>query len=177
MPAGIFTIGHSARSIEDFLALLTQYGVTNVVDVRKLAGSRKFPQFNADALEASLSTAGISLHHAEALTGRRPVSRSVDFAVNAWWTNRSFHNYADHALGDDFLQALQRLQARAAGQKTAIMCAEAVWWRCHRRIIADHLLARGAEVFHIIDGHPAKPAELSPGAVIDQQSRITYPAA
>ncbi|MGH3652950.1 DUF488 family protein [Glutamicibacter sp.] len=177
MPAGIFTIGHSARSIQDFLALLAQHEITQVADVRKLAGSRKFPQFNADALQASLNAEGIGLHREEALAGRRPASQSVDFEVNAWWRNRSFHNYADHALGDDFLHAIRQLQKRAAGQKIAIMCAEAVWWRCHRRIISDHLLARGAEVFHIIDGRGAQAAELSPGAVIGQQLRITYPAA
>lgn len=177
MPARIFTIGHSTRSIEDFLALLMQHGIMQVVDVRKLSGSRKFPQFNSDALQASLKAAGIGLHREEALAGRRPVSQSVDFEVNAWWRNRSFHNYADHALGDDFLHAIQQLQERAVGQKIAIMCAEAVWWRCHRRIIADYLLARGAEVLHIIDGPEAKAAELSPGAVIGPQLRTTYPAA
>lgn len=175
-PVTVWTIGHSNRSADDFLALLTENSTDAVVDVRKLPGSTKHPQFNADALAHSLATQHISFSWAAGLAGRRPVSRDVAFEVNAWWDNRSFHNYADHALSDDFGAALTRLRDEARRHRTAIMCAEAVWWRCHRRIIADHLLARGERVVHILGaGHTAE-ATLSAGAVV-RDGAVSYPRA
>lgn len=169
----IFTVGHSDRTIGEFIDLLIQQGIEHVLDVRKLAGSNKYPHFNADALAQSLAQSHIGYSHAPKLSGRRPVSKEVDFEVNAWWTNRSFHNYADYALSPDFSVALDQLIELCTQQRTAIMCAEAVWWRCHRRIIADHLIARGQKVLHLIDAHEPKPAQLSDGAQLGEQ--LTYP--
>ncbi|WP_417365565.1 DUF488 family protein [Glutamicibacter arilaitensis] len=171
--AEIFTVGHSDRTIGDFIGLLASQGIEHVLDVRKLAGSNKYPHFNADALAQSLTQSHIGYSHAPELSGRRPVSKDVDFEVNAWWTNRSFHNYADYALSPEFSAALEQLIELSAQQRTAIMCAEAVWWRCHRRIITDHLLARGQSVLHLIDAQEPKPAELSDGAQLGGQ--LTYP--
>jgi len=171
--AEIFTVGHSDRTIGEFISLLTQQGIEHVLDVRKLAGSSKYPHFNADALAQSLNQSHIGYSHAPKLSGRRPVSKDVDFEVNAWWTNRSFHNYADYALSPDFSAALDQLIELSTQERTAIMCAEAVWWRCHRRIIADHLIARGQKVLHLIDAHEPKPAQLSDGAQLSEQ--LTYP--
>ncbi|GMK54883.1 hypothetical protein CspeluHIS016_0114690 [Cutaneotrichosporon spelunceum] len=173
----LFTIGHSTHPLSDFLSLLTSNGITTVVDVRKLPGSNKFPWFNADPLRASLAEIGIALARIEPLNGRRPVSRTVPLDVNAWWTNRSFHNYADHALGPEFRHGLDELLRLDEGGRVAVMCAEAVWWRCHRRIIADHVIAAGREVVHIIDAHPAKPATISLGAVVREDGSVVYPAA
>jgi len=171
-----FTIGHSTLKLDEFRALLADHGVTQLVDVRKLAGSRRYPQFNADTLEPALAADGVTMLRFEALTGRRPVSTTVPFETNAWWQNRSFHNYADHALSQDFRDALAALREEGAGRRTAVMCSEAVWWRCHRRIIADYLLAAGEEVHHILGPGQVKPAELSAGAVLAPNGRITYPA-
>ena len=113
MSEPFFTIGHSTRTIEEFLLLLQESRVKSVVDVRRLPGSKSYPQFDQDALASSLHTAGIAYRRAEGLTGRRPVSRDVPFETDAWWQNRSFHNYADHALSADFGQALDELSAGA----------------------------------------------------------------
>lgn len=171
----IFTIGHSTRSLEEFVELLTSNAVTQVLDVRKLPGSSKYPQFNEDALRLSLKELDIALIRFESLTGRRPVSQDVPFEVNGWWENRSFHNYADHALSKEFRDALEEVRREHATQRTALMCAEAVWWRCHRRIISDHLLARGDDVVHILGKGQIKRAELSAGAVIHNDHAVTYP--
>ncbi|MGO1765264.1 MAG: DUF488 domain-containing protein, partial [Brevibacterium yomogidense] len=127
-----FTVGHSDRSLEEFLGLLEENAVELVVDVRRLPGSSKHPQFDQDALSASLAGTGIGMIRSPALTGRRPVSKTVAFEANAWWQNRSFHNYADHALSDEFHEALEELRSWGAEKRVAVMCAEAVWWRCHR---------------------------------------------
>jgi uncharacterized protein (DUF488 family) len=170
-----FTIGHSTRTIEEFLGLLAENEIGLVVDVRRLAGSRRYPQFDQDAMAASLRTMGVGYRRAEGLTGRRPVSKDVPVEVNAWWTNRSFHNYADHALSDEFARALSDLRAEGVEQRRAVMCSEAVWWRCHRRIIADHLLAHGEQVRHIIGAGHVDAAELTAGAVMEE-GWVTYPA-
>ena len=170
------TIGHSTRSIEEFLELLQQAGIQKVIDVRRLPGSTRYPQFNQDALSASLAEAGIRYHWAEGLAGRRTVSKQIDFQTNVWWQNRSFHNYADHALGDEFREALAELRKQGEAEPLAIMCSEAVWWRCHRRIIADYLLAAGEQVRHIMAVGNAPEAELSAGAVVQADGRICYPA-
>lgn len=175
MTEPVFTIGHSTRPIGEFVQVLTDAGIERVVDVRRLRGSTRFPQFDAPALSESLDQAGISLESAAALTGRRPVSHTVPFEVNAWWTNRSFHNYADHALGEQFRDGLRELHARARGERVAVMCAEAVWWRCHRRIIADYLLVAGTPVQHLLGPDRAEPARLSAGAVVGTDGTITYP--
>lgn len=172
---GIFTVGHSNLSSAEFVNVVRSVGIELVVDVRKLRGSARYPQFDAATLGASLAEAGITLEPSPALTGRRPVSRVVPFEVNAWWTNRSFHNYADHALGDDFRRALDALVASSSEVTCAVMCAEALWWRCHRRIIADHVLARGVAVDHLMGPGRTVKAELSAGAVVGDDSLVTYP--
>lgn len=172
----LFTIGHSTRPLVEFIDLLRESQVEVVVDVRKLAGSARYPQFNQDALAPALADTGIAYRYAASLTGRRPVSRDVPFEVNAWWQNRSFHNYADHALSDDFQSALAELRDGGSTRRTAIMCAEAVWWRCHRRIIADHLVASDAQVWHILGAGHVDAARLSDGAVVGPGATVTYPA-
>ncbi len=175
-PRRIFTIGHSNRTIEEFLALLGEQRVELVVDVRRLPGSARNPQFDEDELASSLSEEGISFRRAEGLTGRRPRSADVPGEVNGWWENRSFHNYADHGLSEEFRRALAELREWGAERPAAVMCSEAVWWRCHRRIIADHLLAHGDDVVHIMGGGRVQQAELSAGAVVGADLSVTYPA-
>lgn len=122
----IFTVGHSNLEFEDFAEMIKAAGVASIVDVRKLPGSRKYPWFNGDHLAEHLPTCGITYSRSEGLTGRRNVSHSVPFEVNGNWRNRSFHNYADHALGGEFSDALSQLRANGAETPTAIMCSEAV---------------------------------------------------
>lgn len=172
----IFTVGHSSRSFEEFSALLDEHGIERIVDVRRLPGSNRHPQFNQDALAAALADGGIRYSWAEDLTGRRNVSTSVPFATNAWWQNRSFHNYADHAYSSpEFGTALAHLAGLGETERVAVMCSEAVWWRCHRRIIADYLLAARRRVTHILGPSQSSNASLSTGAVLSDDDRITYP--
>lgn len=171
----VFTIGHSDRTLEHFVRMLQQHDVQQIVDVRKLAGSRKYPHFNDDALAVSLPESGIGYTRIDELAGRRPVSKTVPFAVNAFWNNRSFHNYADYALSGVFRLGLDRLRLLSAQGTTAIMCSEAVWWRCHRRIITDHLLARGDDVVHIMSETKADAASLTSAAVTHPDGTVTYP--
>src|SRR5690606_18205427 len=121
-----------------------------VVDVRRLPGSRACPQFDSDRLASSLGEVQIDYEHVAALGGRRGKAYAIPAAMNCTWRNRSFHNYADHALSEDFREGFERLVDLGARRRCAIMCSEAVWWRCHRRIIADYLLVRGREVFHLL---------------------------
>ena len=171
-----FTVGHSDRSIEEFLDLLLAARIELVVDVRKLPGSARYPQFNEDALAASLGESGIDFRRAPGLAGRRPVSKTVPKEVNAWWQNRSFHNYADHTLSEEFREALRDLRREGREQRLAVMCAEAVWWRCHRRIIADNLIAQGEEVLHVMGPSRLEPASLSEGAKVQPDHSVRYPS-
>ena len=176
----IYTVGHSNLEFDEFVEMLEASGVRAIVDVRKLPGSKKYPWFNDDHLTEHLPKHGISYSRNEGLTGRRNVSKTVPFEVNANWRNRSFHNYADHALGDEFADALETLRSNAQDHPTAIMCSEAVWWRCHRRIIADHLLAHGDDVQHIMGmtqhGPTINAAKLNEGAVVGDDGKVRYPA-
>lgn len=169
-------MGHSTRSLEEFLDVLHGHRIAVVVDVRKLPGSNRCPQFNQDSLRPALAKSGVGYSWIEGLTGRRPVSRTVPFEVDAWWQNRGFHNYADHALGREFADALEQVCALAEDQRVALMCSEAVWWRCHRRIIADHLMARGKHVSHIMGKDKVVSASLTDGARRESDGRVTYPA-
>lgn len=171
----IWTIGHSNRTLEEFTDLLKENSIKQVLDVRKLAGSDKFPHFNSDVLTESLDAMGIKLWKLEPLDGRRTVSKEIPFEVNAWWENRSFHNYADHALSQEFTEALTELRDAGSSQHTAVMCSEAVWWRCHRRIISDHLLAHHVHVLHIMGPGKTVNAQLSAGAVLDENTAVRYP--
>lgn len=168
------TIGHGTRSIGEFVSLLHAVEVTLVVDIRTVPRSRGNPQYNADALPCSLEAAGIGYEHVAALGGLRGKQRGVEASVNAFWQNESFHNYADYAMSRSFRAGLARLMELGRVRRCAIMCAETVWWRCHRRIVADHLLARGVPVAHILSERPATPATLTPFAVVTR-GRVHYP--
>ncbi|GAA1122552.1 DUF488 domain-containing protein [Citricoccus alkalitolerans] len=172
-----YTVGHSNLPLGEFLDILVAAEIDLVVDVRKLPGSRRNPQFNDDALADSLPATGISYRKLESLAGRRTVSRETPFEVNAFWQNRSFHNYADHALTDGFRDGLDTLREWGTAQTVAVMCSEAVWWRCHRRLIADHLLARGEQVLHLMGPEKVTQAEMTAGAVVGpEKGDVTYPA-
>lgn len=170
----IYTVGHSTRSIAEFVALLASAGIETVVDVRSIPRSRRNPDYNLDRLPRLLADHGLGHEHIAELGGRRGKSQEVPADVNALWDNQSFHNYADHALSDAFDRGLARLLELASRQRSTVMCSEAVWWRCHRRIIADHLLARGNEVIHLMSPTQQTRAVLTRGAkVVGQQ--VTYP--
>ena len=145
----IWTIGHSTRAIEAFIELLRFQRIERVVDVRRFPGSRRHPQFNAGPLAESLADAAIAYRSATELGGRRTPRRD---SRNTAWRNASFRGYADYMETQEFGAALATLLAEGAKQRTAVMCAEAVWWQCHRALIADALKARGVEVLHILDG-------------------------
>jgi len=173
--ARFYTIGHSTRTLEAFADLLQLAGVRRLIDVRTVPRSRTNPQYNRDALPGSLEGYGIEYRHVAALGGLRPKSAAVDASVNGWWQNSSFHNYADYALSREFGQALEQLIAAGRKRACAIMCAEAVWWRCHRRIVSDYLLAAGHQVFHLMGKDRIEPAQLTRGAAVDGR-KVTYPA-
>ena len=134
------------------------------MDVRTIPRSRTNPQYNGDMLPDSLARWQIGYQRIEELGGLRGRSAAVDPAMNGWWTNRSFHNYADYALSEVFLSGIEQLEALAQERRIAVMCSEAVWWRCHRRIIADYLLSRGREVFHLMGPGKVDPASMTPAA-------------
>ncbi|MEO7935492.1 MAG: DUF488 domain-containing protein [Dokdonella sp.] len=174
-PISIFTIGHSTRPLDAFLELLAECRIECVVDVRRLPGSRRYPQYNADALESSLASQDIDYWHLEALCGRRSKAELDGAKPATFWRNASFGRYAAYARSPAFAKGIEALLYRALEQRCALMCSEAVWWRCHRRIIADHLLARGALVFHIMGQGNVEAAELTRGAILDKGS-VVYPA-
>jgi len=160
----IWTIGHSTRKIEDFIAALEAHRIKLLVDVRSLPGSKRYPQFNKEALGKSLQEHGIRYEHFAELGGRRkpkPDSR------NTAWRNASFRGYADYMETEEFHKGVRRLLdlASEAGP-TVIMCAEAVWWRCHRALISDYLKVRGIEVIHILDVNKTEPHPFTPAARI-----------
>ena len=177
MPNPFFTIGHSTRPIEEFVALLNAAEVKLVVDVRTVPRSRTNPQFNRDVLPASLSSHGVGYEHLPKLGGLRGLRRDVSPEVNGFWNNASFHNYADYAMSEDFRLGLNELRELGRHARAAVMCAEAVWWRCHRRIITDYLIASGEEVFHILGPGPIEPARMTPAARLGPAGALTYPAA
>jgi uncharacterized protein (DUF488 family) len=146
-----------------------------VIDVRTVPRSLTNPQYNFDVLGAELQPWQVTYDRIAELGGLRGRAHDVDPAVNGWWQNRSFHNYADYALGDAFAAGLEQLLSTAAERRTAIMCSEAVWWRCHRRIIADYLLLNGRSVCHLMGGGRIEPASLTPAAK-KRDGRLVYPA-
>jgi uncharacterized protein (DUF488 family) len=176
MTLPFFTIGHSTRSLEEFVALLTEAGIERVVDVRTVPRSRTNPQFNKDTLPEPLTAAGISYEHVAALGGLRGKVRSLPPSVNGFWTNDSFHNYADYALSAQFDAGLRHLRDEGHRQHCVIMCSEAVWWRCHRRIVADYLIASGETVIHIMGQGRLEAARLTEGAVVQGDGTVIYPA-
>jgi uncharacterized protein (DUF488 family) len=170
----IFTVGHSTRSIPEFVDLLRSGPADVVVDVRTVPRSRRNPQYNEDVLPSELAPYQLAYTRIAGLGGLRGKSRDVPPQINGFWQNQSFHNYADYALSDEFAAALDELLALSSERRCAIMCAEAVWWRCHRRIIADYLLARGRTVCHLMGGGRVEPAKLTPGSR-PEDARIIYP--
>ena len=168
----IFTIGHSTHPIEEFIALLKNYGIEQLVDVRTVPKSRHVPQFNSDALEASLREAGIGYVHLKALGGLRHAKKD---SMNMCWRNASFRGYADYMETEEFAKGIDRLIVLAKAKRTVIMCAEAVPWRCHRSLVGDALLVQGIVVEDIMSATSVRPHKLTEFAKVDGH-RITYPA-
>jgi uncharacterized protein (DUF488 family) len=171
-----FTIGHSTRSIAELVDLVRSAEVRLVVDVRAVPRSRTNPQYNSDILPETLSESQIAYRHIAALGGLRGRRRDVPADVNAFWQNQRFHNYADYAMSEDFRSGLIRLRELGHAAQCAIMCAEAVWWRCHRRIIADYLIAAGEMVFHILARNRVEQAQMTGAAKCGLVGVLTYPA-
>ena len=164
----VFTIGHSTRTSDELLALLAEHGIEVLVDVRRYPASRRHPQFSRDALAAALADAGVQYMHEPDLGGRReprPASPHVAWRVAA------FRGYADHLETPQAQAALERLIRLSGERRTVILCAEAVPWRCHRRLIADALVARGIEVRHILSPGRADPHEIDPNARVEEGGR------
>lgn len=170
VPDTIWTIGHSTRPLDEFLGLLDEYRIGMIADVRRFPGSRKYPQYGTDALAATLAERAIGYRWLEVLGGRR---RAAADSPNTAWRNASFRGYADYMSTDEFARGLAELLAIASRSRTALMCAEAVWWRCHRSMIADALCVRGIEVIHILDAkHTLVHPMTSPARIV--RGRLTY---
>jgi len=167
----ILTIGHSTHPIEEFVALLNAHDVRQLIDVRTIPKSRRNPQFNRDELAAALKRSKILYKHVPELGGLRHPRKD---SINTAWQNASFRGYADYMQTQQFDESLRELMQEAATRRTAIMCAEAVPWRCHRSLIADALAARGVEVEHIMSPTTRKPHSFTPFARIEGQT-VTYP--
>ncbi len=168
----VYTIGHSNRSIQEFLELLTLNNIDQLVDVRTIAKSRHNPQFGESEIRQGLSAAGVEYVRLEKLGGLRPTKSD---SVNKGWNNKSFRGYADHMQTEEFEAGLKQLIDLAAAKPTAIMCAEAVPWRCHRSLIGDALLVRDIEVIDIISKNNLRPHKLTSFARVNGKT-ITYPA-
>jgi uncharacterized protein (DUF488 family) len=167
----IYTVGHSNRTIEVFLELLAANGIQTLVDVRTIPASRHNPQFGREALSASLAAAGIAYHHEPRLGGHR---RPRKDSPNAGWRNMSFRGYADYMATEEFKAGLDALLSIAARGRTAIMCAEAVPWRCHRSLVADALIVRGCTVLDIISGRAPTEHKATPFLVV-KNGELMYP--
>lgn len=166
----IFTIGHVALPIEQFIDLLRRNDVTLLVDIRRFPGSKKSPQFNSDELREALKAAGIGYEHLGALGGRRQPRPD---SLNGAWRNESFRGYADYMETTEFQEGLRALEELAQHQRVAIMCAEAVWWRCHRSMVADALTVAGWPVWHIMSEGALRPHRLTaPAHIVDGE--LTY---
>jgi uncharacterized protein (DUF488 family) len=170
-----FTIGHSNRSLEGFVELLREADIRLVADSRTVPRSRANPQFNKDTLPAALAAIGISYEHMAALGGLRGKTKGLPAAVNGFWTNASFHNYADYTLSEQFHGGLEHLLRLGHERRCAMMCSEAVWWRCHRRIVADRLIAHGETVCHIMGQGRIELARLTSGAAVQPDGTVVYP--
>jgi len=171
--ATIWTIGHSTRPLEEFLNLLAQHRIEALADVRSFPGSRRYPQYDKEQLAKSLNELGIAYHWVRALGGRRPTSPD---SPNTGWRNASFRGYADHMGSSEFARGLGELIDLGSQARTGVMCAEALWWRCHRSLIADALCVRGIEVVHIMDAkHSVVHPMTAPARIIGGE--LSYAAA
>jgi uncharacterized protein (DUF488 family) len=169
----VWTIGHSTRTIDEFISLLEENEIKLIADVRLLPGSKRYPQFNKETLADSLGKVGIHYEHFPELGGRR---KSRPDSTNLAWRNASFRGYADYMETEEFHKGLKRLLDLAADARpTAIMCAEAVWWRCHRSLISDYLKARGIEVMHILEANKIEPHPYTSAARI-VEGKLSYAA-
>jgi uncharacterized protein (DUF488 family) len=175
-PPAVFTIGHSTQPFAEFVELLRQCAVDCVVDVRSIPYSRANPHYDRETFASALSAYQIGYVHLGALGGRRGKAADVAPELNAFWHNQSFHNFADYALSTAFRAGLVELEERGRASRCAIMCAEAVWWRCHRRIIADYLIAASLEVFHIMGKGRIVAAQMTPAARRRADGSLSYPA-
>ncbi|PKP70906.1 MAG: DNA repair protein [Alphaproteobacteria bacterium HGW-Alphaproteobacteria-5] len=176
MVAQFTTIGHSNRKLDEFLEMLRDAQVDLLIDVRSFPRSRTNPAFNIDTLPDDLARVQIGYRHCPALGGRRPKQSRVDETLNAMWRVKSFHNYSDYALCDEYAAAFDDLVRLGSDRRLAVMCAEAVWWRCHRRIITDYLLLNGHAVDHLMVPGRIDHATLTPGAQRTAQGKVIYPA-
>lgn len=175
MTGGFATMGHSNRSPETAVDMLREAGVRLLVDVRSFPKSRSNPDFNDDRFPQTLADHQIGYRHMPALGGRRPKQPGIDGDLNAFWRVRSFHNYADYALGADFRNAFDELVELGRNRSLAMMCSEAVWWRCHRRIITDWLLLHGHEVRHLMALGRIEPGRITEGARLREDGAVVYP--
>jgi uncharacterized protein (DUF488 family) len=172
----LLTVGHSTRSLADFLELLAVHGIRRLVDVRRFPGSRRYPHFGAERLAQALAERGIEYAHEEQLGGRRGGGEAAgESSPNRAWRNAQFRAYADHMASRSFGEALARVLEAARSTRTAVMCAEAVPWRCHRQLIADAAVARGWRVLHVIDAGEARSHALNAEARVGADGAVTYP--
>lgn len=169
----IFTIGHSNRQLGEFIKLLKENGIEQVIDIRRFPSSRKFPHFSGDHLAAALKEHGISYVHVGELGGRR--SRVARESPNRGWRVEGFNAYADHLLSDEGQRALDAVERLASDRPSALLCAEAVPWRCHRQIVADHLVARGWTVYHVIGPGQVRKHKLPSFARVIADRQVVYP--
>lgn len=170
----IHTIGHSTRSLDEVIALLREHAVNMLVDVRAIPRSRRYPQFNQESLAAALTDAGIAYRNPKALGGLRAELQG-ESSPNRFWKAGGFRNFADYAMTPIFRMALTKLEEMAADHRPAILCAEAHWTKCHRRIIADYLLADGFDVVHIVAPGDSEQAAINPAAVRTDGGALVYP--
>ena len=170
-PTTVWTLGHSTKAWNEFLAMLSAHGIQAIADVRRFPGSRRHPHFGRELLEPALRDAGLDYLWLPQLGGRR--SPKPD-SPHAGWRNAAFRGYADHLSSIEFADGMTRLMALAARKRTAIMCSEAVWWRCHRGLVSDVLKLRGVQVLHIESAAPAREHPWTPPARVEQ-GRLSYP--
>jgi uncharacterized protein (DUF488 family) len=169
----VWTIGHSTRTADEFVSLLRSQGIDRLADIRTIPQSRRHPHFGRDALSARLGGESIQYRHFKDLGGlRKPRADSA----NGAWKNQAFRGYADHMETPEFAVAVDELLAFGDGGRVAVMCAEAVWWRCHRRIIADYLLLHGRSVIHLMAHGRSEAARMTPAAEEERDGRLVYPA-
>jgi len=167
-------MGHSTHPLDRFLALLARHDIELVADIRRFPGSRKFPWFNRDHLASTLPPAGVDYLWIESLGGRRPKTRR-EFSANLGLRNESFRNYADYMATDAFREGVQELLDESSRKRTAFLCSEGLFWRCHRRLVRDFPLERGIAVQHILPSGELRRHTLTPGAEV-AGGEVTYPA-
>ncbi len=172
----LYTVGHSTRTVDEFIQLLSAADITLVVDIRSFPRSRIDPQYNEDVLPLTSSKHHSGYLHLTELGGGRSKIKAISNDTNGFWKNRSSQSYADYAMTPDFQDGLAELIKLGRKECGALICSEAVWWRCHRRIVADHLIARGEKVFHLMNADKIESASLTKGATVQDDNLLTYPS-